>query len=84
LRGSEGTVMPEAVDIPEPSPARSNIIVRFWRGEERLWKAYWLVGVLGSNIVNGITWVLIDDEIVPVLVAIAVIIVYALWAPVSI
>ncbi len=29
-------------------PRSSNLVLRIWRGEERLWKVYWLVAVLGG------------------------------------
>ena len=32
----------------EIKPRSSNLVLRIWRGEERLWKVYWLVAMLGG------------------------------------
>ena len=37
--------MPDEADI---KPRSSNLVLRIWRGEERLWKVYWLVAILGG------------------------------------
>ena len=32
----------------EIKPGSSNLVLRVWRGDERLWKVYWLVAILGG------------------------------------
>ena len=63
---------------------RAGILVRLWRGEERLWKAYWLIGVLGGWAVQSIVVNLVLFEIVPVIPGVAVSVLYALYAFVTI
>ncbi len=43
---------------PNRGASRRHIVIRFWLGEEKLWKAYWLIGggwlftVLVENLVD--------------------------------
>lgn len=63
---------------------RSPILIRLWRGEEALWKAYWLIGVLGGWAVQTVAANLVGFEIVPVLPAIGGALIYAAYVFVAI
>ena len=76
-----------SADIPQQTGApsrRRHFLVSFWRGEERLWRAYWLVGVFGSWAVSTIGVLMINAGFLPQLPAIALSFVYALYAAVVI
>ncbi len=49
MTDSEDQISSPPDQDPTP-PKQGNFIVRYWRGEEKLWKAYWLFGFLGSGI----------------------------------
>ena len=63
---------------------RSPILIRLWRGEEALWKAYWLIGVLGGWAVQTVAANLVSFEIVPVLPAVGGALIYAVYVFVAI
>jgi hypothetical protein len=76
---------PDPTEEPAPSNGpRANFIVRFWRGDERLWKTYWLAGVLGSNIIGGLTGLAVGLGFIPAIVGLVVMFIYFVWAAVSI
>ena len=65
----------------------ANIARYYWRGHGRLWKAYWLYGVLGSNLLALVLFLLMERsalgsawfQIVLLLLA-----VYTIWIVVSV
>lgn len=68
----------------KPQPRRRHFLIRFVRGDERLWKAYWLVGVLGSWAVSAMVVLLVDAGFLLWQLGIGAAIVYALYATVVI
>ena len=65
-----------------------NVASYYWRGQGPLWKAYWLYGVLGSNVLAGILLLLMQRSapaggwfqlVLLVLVAYTVWIVISVW-----
>ena len=74
-------------DIPRQTSApnrRRHFLVSFWRGEERLWRAYWAVGVFGSWAVSTLAILTINAGFLPWQVGIGLAFVYALYAAVVI
>lgn len=62
-------------------------VVRYWRGEGPLWKAFWLYGVIPSNIATGlVAWGLASGRIGRGVVAalIVLLMMYTVWVLVSI
>ncbi len=65
----------------------SFFVVRYWRGEAPLWKAFWLYGVLASNIgVALVGWGLVTGRIGEHGLAglVALLLIYTVWVLVSI
>lgn len=74
-------------DIPQRTGApnrRRHFLVSFWRGEERLWRAYWVAGVFGSWAVSTLAVLMINAGFLPWQVGIGLAFVYALYAAVVI
>lgn len=63
---------------------RLHLIRRLWRGEERLWIAYWLFGVLGGWVVATIVSNLVVFNLAPPLIGAVLMILYACFTAVAI
>jgi hypothetical protein len=60
------------------------IIVDWWRGEERLWKPFWLGGVLGGIVVQIISQILGMGGLPLGVVGFVLVLVYEVWILVAI
>ena len=67
----------------QSKPARGGA-GRFWRGEDRLWKAFWLLWVMGWWAVGTIAILIQNSGGLPAYVGPAVIILYMIWAGVGV
>ena len=67
-----------------PSGRRESLPVRFWRGREKLWKAYWLVGVVGGWLFASLVKHLALSGWLSAVPAIGLLAVYSLFSAVAI
>lgn len=66
------------VTLPRGGPGR------FWRGDERLWRAFWLFWFAGGWAVSVVVSLLVQSVGLPPLAAIALLMLYTVWAGVAV
>ena len=69
--------------IPE-HPQFANLVRRVWRGEERLWKVYWLVAIMGGWALGTSVGVLARAGILNNFLGLALLAVYAVYCGVGV
>ncbi len=68
--------------MEEDRQSRPHILLRLWRGDERLWIAYWLFGVLGGWLVTTIVSNIVVFAAVPPLAGVIALLFYAAYTAV--
>jgi hypothetical protein len=58
-------------------PRPSNLVLRIWRGEERLWKVYWLVAILGGWALSTLIGAMVRTGFLNDLLGLAVLVIFA-------
>lgn len=69
---------------PNRGASRRHIVIRFWRGEEKLWKAYWLIGVGGGWLFTVLVENLVDLGWLGQIARLLLLVGYSLYSAVSI
>jgi hypothetical protein len=62
----------------------ANLLLRVWRGEERLWKVYWLVAILGGWALGTLIGALVRSGFLQELLGLALLVIYAVYSGVSV
>jgi len=59
-------------------------LIRFWRGEERLWKAFWFIGILGGWLFTTLVKNLVVQGWLGILPQILLLVSYSIYSGVAI
>ena len=65
-------------------PRSANLVLRVWRGEERLWKVYWLVAIVGGWALSTLAGSLVRTGFLNELLGVALLAVYAVFSGVGV
>jgi hypothetical protein len=68
----------------EIKPRSSNLVLRIWRGEERLWKVYWLVAMLGGWALATLVGAMVRTGFLYDLLGLALLVVFASFSGVGV
>lgn len=62
----------------------SNLMLRIWRGEERLWKVYWLVAILGGWALGTLVSTMVGTGFLHDLLGLSVLVIFAVYCGVGV
>ena len=71
-------------DDAQIRPRSSNLVLRIWRGEERLWKVYWLVAIVGGWALSTLAGSLVRTGFLDELLGVALLAIYAVFSGVGV
>jgi len=68
----------------ENHPSDKNIVFRLWKGEDRLWRAFWLAWLLGGVLIGLATAVLVDAGLLSALMAAVARVFYIIYSSIAV